>query len=44
MRIGVNLASEPFRRDRPMIIASRAVAFLLVVSLGAAHVPGNRGT
>lgn len=35
MRVGINLASEPFRRDRPMIVASAVVAVLLVVSLGA---------
>jgi len=35
MRIAVNLASEPFRRDRPMIVASTAVGVLLVISLGA---------
>jgi type IV pilus assembly protein PilN len=34
MRIGVNLASEPFRRDRPMIVASTVVGLLLVLSLG----------
>jgi Tfp pilus assembly protein PilN len=33
MRIPVNLAREPFRRDRPMMIASAATALLLVVSL-----------
>jgi type IV pilus assembly protein PilN len=33
MRIPVNLASEPFRRDRPMIVASSGVAALLVVML-----------
>lgn len=34
MRIQVNLASEPFRRDRPMIVASAVVAGLLVISFG----------
>jgi type IV pilus assembly protein PilN len=34
MRIPVNLASEPFRRDRPLIFASAAVAGLLVMVLG----------
>jgi len=33
MKVGVNLASEPFRRDRPLIVASVAVAALMVVSL-----------
>ncbi len=32
MRISVNLASEPFRRDRPMIVASSALALLLVLT------------
>ena len=35
MKIAINLASEPFRRDRPMLIASAAVALLMVISLGA---------
>jgi Tfp pilus assembly protein PilN len=30
MRIAVNLASEPFRRDRPMLVASVLVAVVLV--------------
>jgi type IV pilus assembly protein PilN len=34
MKIGINLASEPFRRDRPMLIGSAAVALLMAVSLG----------
>lgn len=34
MRIPVNLASEPFRRDRPMIAASSVLAVLLTVLLG----------
>lgn len=33
MKIPVNLASEPFRRDRPMIVASSAVAVLLTLVL-----------
>jgi Tfp pilus assembly protein PilN len=35
MKIPINLASEPFRRDRPMLIGSAAVAVLMVISLGA---------
>jgi type IV pilus assembly protein PilN len=34
MKIGINLASEPFRRDRPMLIGSAAVAVLMTLSLG----------
>ena len=30
MRIPINLASEPFRRDRPMLVASTACAVVLV--------------
>jgi type IV pilus assembly protein PilN len=33
MKIPINLASEPFRRDRAMLVASSAVGILLVVSL-----------
>ena len=33
MKIPINLASQPFRRDRAMFVASAAVAVLLVVSL-----------
>jgi len=33
MRIPVNLATEPFRRDRPMLIASAAVGVLLFAGL-----------
>ena len=33
MRIPLNLAREPFRRDRPMLVASSATAILLLVSL-----------
>ena len=29
MRIPINLSSEPFRRDRPMLVASAACAVLL---------------
>jgi type IV pilus assembly protein PilN len=34
MKIAINLASQPFRRDRKMIVAASAVGALLVVSLG----------
>jgi len=34
MRIPVNLASQPFRRDRAMLVASIAVSVLLVGTLG----------
>jgi GAF domain-containing protein len=34
MRIQVNLASEPFRRDRPMLVASVACAAVLLALLG----------
>ena len=34
MKVPINLASQPFRRDRAIIVASAAVAALLVVSLG----------
>jgi len=34
MKIPINLASQPFRRDRAMIMASGAVAVLLVFTLG----------
>jgi type IV pilus assembly protein PilN len=33
MKIPINLASQPFRRDRAMIVASTAVSLLLVVTL-----------
>jgi type IV pilus assembly protein PilN len=33
MKIGINLASEPFRRDRPVLIGSALVALLMAVSL-----------
>jgi Tfp pilus assembly protein PilN len=35
MKIGINLSSEPFRRDRPLFIGSAAVALLMTVSLTA---------
>jgi Tfp pilus assembly protein PilN len=35
MKVPINLASQPFRRDRAMILASAAVGVLLVFSLGA---------
>jgi type IV pilus assembly protein PilN len=34
MKAPINLASQPFRRDRAMIVASAAVAVLLAISLG----------
>jgi type IV pilus assembly protein PilN len=34
MKIPINLASEPFRRDRPLVAASIAVSVLLVGTLG----------
>src|SRR5258707_14538096 len=34
MRIPINLASEPFRRDRPVLIASAACGVVLVALLG----------
>ncbi|HWE00597.1 MAG TPA: hypothetical protein VG345_16215 [Bryobacteraceae bacterium] len=34
MRIPLNLATQPFRRDRPVLIASAVVAVLLLGSLG----------
>jgi Tfp pilus assembly protein PilN len=33
MRISINLAREPFRRDRPILIASALTGILLLVSL-----------
>lgn len=33
MKITINLASQPFRRDRAMIVASSAVSALLVITL-----------
>lgn len=35
MRLPLNLAREPMRRDRPMLVASAAVAVLLCISLFA---------
>jgi hypothetical protein len=34
MRIPINLSSEPFRRDRPILVASGACAVLLTALLG----------
>src|SRR5438132_2527073 len=34
MKIPINLASQPFRRDRAMLVASVAVSLLLVGTLG----------
>ena len=34
MKIAINLASQPFRRDRALIVASTLVCLLLVASLG----------
>ena len=34
MTIGINLASEPFRRDRPLVAASAAVGVMLLGLLG----------
>jgi len=34
MRVPINLSSEPFRRDRPMIVASGAASVMLLVLLG----------
>ena len=34
MRYPINLASEPFRRDRAMIVASSVLAGLLVLTFG----------
>src|SRR5690242_14355302 len=35
MKISINLASQPFRRDRPMLVGSTLVAFLLAGTLAA---------
>src|SRR5262245_27747460 len=35
MKVPINLASQPFRRDRAMIVASLAVCTLMVFSLVA---------
>lgn len=34
MRIPINLSTEPFRRDRPMLVASSALAVVLTLMLG----------
>ena len=34
MRISINLASQPFRRDRAMIVSSLAVGVMMIISLG----------
>jgi type IV pilus assembly protein PilN len=34
IRVPINLASEPFRRDRPLFIASVAACLILVITLG----------
>lgn len=34
MKYPINLASQPFRRDRPILVASAAVGALLVITLG----------
>jgi hypothetical protein len=34
MRVHINLATEPFRRDRPMLVASAACGLVLVALLG----------
>jgi len=34
IRVSINLASEPFRRDRPLFIASVAACMILVITLG----------
>jgi Tfp pilus assembly protein PilN len=34
MRIAINLASQPFRRDRAVLVGSAAVAIMLVLLLG----------
>ena len=33
MRIPINLASQPFRRDRPMLLASAFVSAALLLTL-----------
>jgi hypothetical protein len=35
MKIPINIASQPFRRDRALLVASAAVSLLLVATLGA---------
>ncbi len=34
IQVPINLATEPFRRDRPMLVASAAVSLLLLIVLG----------
>jgi Tfp pilus assembly protein PilN len=34
MKIPINLAREPFRRDRPMLVGSAVAAVLLLITLG----------
>src|SRR5271165_742572 len=34
MRIPINLSTEPFRRDRPVLVASGALAVVLTLMLG----------
>ncbi len=34
MKIPINLASQPFRRDRAMLVASAAISLALVMTLG----------
>src|SRR6266849_4315879 len=34
IRVSINLASEPFRRDRPVLVGSAAVAVVLAILLG----------
>jgi Tfp pilus assembly protein PilN len=41
MKIPINLASQPFRRDRAMIVASSVVCLLLVATLGMLIVLAN---
>jgi type IV pilus assembly protein PilN len=36
IRVPINLASEPFRRDRPLFVASVAVGVALLITLGLA--------
>jgi hypothetical protein len=34
IQVPINLATEPFRRDRPVLVASAALGLLLAISLG----------
>ena len=36
IQVPINLATEPFRRDRPMLVASAALALVLAILLGFA--------